>query len=156
MTILFSDRGTPASYRDMNGYSSHTFKWVNDKGVAHFVKYHFKTDQGIKNFTAEEMSQMTLKDMDFHTSDLYENIEKGNFPSWTWFVQLMPEADAASYRFDVLDITKIWPHADYPLQKIGKITLNRNPKNYFAEVEQSAFSPSHMVPGIEPSNDKML
>jgi catalase len=99
---------------------------------------------------------MTLKDMDFSTSDLYNEIAKKNFPSWTWFVQLMPEADAANYKFDVLDITKVWPHADYPLHKVGKMTLNRNPENYHAETEQSAFSPSHLVPGIEPSNDKML
>jgi len=99
---------------------------------------------------------MGIKDKDFSTSDLYSNIEAGNFPSWTLYMQIMPEADAAGYRFDVNDITKVWPHSDYPLQKVGKMTLNRNPKNYHAEVEQSAFSPSHFVPGIEPSNDKML
>jgi catalase len=99
---------------------------------------------------------MMLKDKDFSTSDLYNEIMKKNFPSWTWYVQLMPEKDAANYRFDVLDITKVWPHSDYPLIKVGKLTLNRNPENYFAETEQSAFSPSHLVPGIEPSNDKML
>lgn len=140
----------------MNGYSSHTFKWVNDKGEVHFVKYHFKTDQGIKNFTTAELDKMTLNDMHFSTSDLYNEIMKKNFPSWTWFVQLMPEKDAANYRFDVFDITKVWPQADYPLQKVGKLTLNRNPENYHAETEQSAFAPSHLVPGIEPSNDKML
>jgi catalase len=99
---------------------------------------------------------MTLKDMHFSTSDLYHEIEKGNFPSWTWYVQVMPEKDADNYRFDVFDITKVWPHKDYPLQKVGKMTLNRNPENYHAETEQSAFSPSHLVPGIEPSADKML
>jgi len=99
---------------------------------------------------------MSLKDKDFSTSDLYNEIAKGNFPSWTWYVQVMPEKDADTYRFDVLDITKIWPHSDYPLQKVGKLVLNRNPENYHAEVEQSAFAPSHLVPGIEPSNDKML
>ena len=156
ITYLFGDRGTPYGYRFMNGYSSHTFKWVNEKGDVHFVKYHFKSDQGVKNFTPEEQDQMTLKDMHFSTSDLYNEIEKKNFPSWTWFVQLMPEKDAASYRFDVLDITKVWPHSDYPLIKVGKMTLNRNPENYHAETEQSAFAPSHLVPGIEPSNDKML
>ena len=156
ITILFSDRGTPYGYRFMNGYSSHTFKWVNAKGEVHYVKYHFKTDQGIKNFTAAEQDAMSLKDKDFSTSDLYNSIEKGNFPSWTWYVQLMPEKDAENYRFDVFDITKVWPHADYPLHRVGKMTLNRNPENYHAEVEQSAFSPSHLVPGIEPSNDKML
>ena len=156
VTILFSDRGTPYGYRFMNGYSSHTYKWVNAAGEVHFVKYHFKTDQGIKNFTAQELDQMTLKDKDFSTSDLYSSIMKKNFPSWTWKVQLMPERDAENYRFDVLDITKVWPQSDYPLITVGKMTLNRNPENYFAETEQSAFSPSHLVPGIEPSMDKML
>ena len=99
---------------------------------------------------------MTLKDKDFSTSDLYNNIAAGNFPSWTMYVQVMPEAEAANYRFDVFDVTKVWPHKDYPLQKVGILTLNRNPENYFAEVEQSAFAPSHLVPGIEPSADKML
>jgi len=156
ITILFSDRGTPYGYRHMNGYSSHTFEWVNGAGEVHLVKYHFKTDQGIKNFTADEQAQMGLKDKDHSTSDLYNNIAEGNFPSWTWYVQVMPKADAAKYKFDVLDITKTWSQADYPLQKVGKMTLNRNPENYHAEVEQSAFAPSHFVPGIEPSADKML
>jgi len=156
ITILFSDRGTPYGYRHMNGYSSHTYKWINDKGDVHFVKYHFKTDQGIKNFTAEEQDAMSLKNKDFSTWDLYDAIAKRDFPSWTWHVQLMPEREAANYKFDILDITKIWSQADYPLKRVGKFTLNRNPENYHAEVEQSAFSPSHLVPGIEPSNDKML
>jgi catalase len=156
VTILFSDRGTPYGYRHMNGYSSHTFKWVNAKGEVHFVKYHFKTDQGIKNFTNEENDAMLGKNREFSQTDLYDNIEAGNFPSWTWYVQVMPEADAENYRFDILDITKVWPQSDYPLQKVGKMTLNRNPENYHAEVEQAAFAPSHLVPGIEPSNDKML
>jgi len=99
---------------------------------------------------------MTIKEKDFSTKDLYDEIQKGNYPSWKFYVQLMPEEDAANYRYDVFDITKIWPHSDYPLQMVGKLTLNRNPTNYFAEVEQSAFSPSHLVPGIEPSADKML
>jgi catalase len=119
----------------MNGYSSHTFKWVNAQGVVHYVKYHFKTDQGIKNFTPEEQDAMSLKNRDFSTSDLYDAIAKKDFPSWTWYVQLMPEADAASYRFDVFDITKVWPHSDYPLHKVGIMTLNRNPENYHAETE---------------------
>jgi len=156
ITILFSDRGTPYGYRHMNGYSSHTFKWVNKAGKVHYVKYHFKTDQGIKNFTAEEQDKMTIKQKDFSTKDLYDEIQKGNYPSWKFYVQIMPEEDAKDYRYDVFDITKIWPHSDYPLQMVGNLTLNRNPTNYFAEVEQSAFSPSHLVPGIEPSADKML
>lgn len=156
VTILMSDRGTPYGFRHMNGYGSHTFKWVNDKGEPHLVKYHFKTDQGIKNFTGSEAGQMGMKDKDFATNDLFNSIKKGEFPSWTWFVQIMPMADAAKYRFDVYDITKVWPHSDYPLQEVGKVTLNRNPDNFHAETEQVAFSPGHFVPGIEASNDKML
>jgi catalase len=140
----------------MNGYSSHTFRWVNAKGEVHFVKYHYKTCQGIKNFTNAEAAAMGQQDSEWSTNDLYNEIAKGNFPSWNWFVQAMPEKDAAKYRFDVFDITKVWPHSDYPLIPVGKITLNRNPTNYHAETEQVAFAPSHLVPGIEPSNDKML
>jgi catalase len=99
---------------------------------------------------------MGVKDSEFATNDLYNNIEKGNFPSWTWFVQAMPEKDAATYKFDVFDVTKVWPHSDYPLIPVGKLVLNRNPTNYHTETEQSAFAPSHLVPGIEPSNDRML
>lgn len=156
ITILFSDRGTPYGYRFLNGYSSHTFKWVNAQGEAFLVKYHFKTDQGIKNFTAEQAAKMSVENKDFATTDLFEAIVREDFPSWTWYVQAMPIADADNYRFDVYDITKVWPHADYPLIKVGKLTLNRNPDNFHAETEQVAFAPAHMVPGIEPSNDKML
>merc|ERR1712226_1307760 len=156
VTILMSDRGTPYGYRHMNGYSSHTFKWVNAKGEAHLVKYHFKTDQGIKNFTGKESAEMGMKAKDFATMDLFDAIKNGDFPSWTWFVQIMPFEDAAKCRFDVYDITKVWPHSDYPLQEVGKLTLNRNPDNFHAETEQVAFSPGHFVPGIEASNDKML
>ena len=154
--ILFSSRGTPDGYRHMNGYSSHTFKWVNVDGDAYYIKYHFKTDQGIKNFTAEEAHKMKADNPDYATKDLFDSIEKGEFPSWTLKVQIMPEADADTYKYDVFDITKIWPHSDYPLIEVGKLVLDRNPTNYHVEVEQSAFSPSHLVPGIEPSNDKML
>ena len=156
VTILMSDRGVPYGHRHMNGYSSHTFKWVNAANEQFLVKYHYKTDQGIKNFEGLTREEMVIADKDFATNDLYEEIEKGNFPSWTWYVQVMPIADADTYRFDVYDITKIWPHSDYPLIKVGKLVLNRNPENYHAETEQSAFSPSHLVPGIEPSLDKML
>jgi catalase len=156
VTILMSNRGTPNGYRHMNGYSSHTFKWVNDKGEVHYVKSHYKTDQGIKNFTAEEAAKKGLENSEWSTHDLYTEIAKGNFPSWTWYVQAMPEKDAANYRFDIFDVTKVWPHKDYPLIPVGKVTLNRNPENFHAETEQSAFSPSHLVPGIEPSNDRML
>lgn len=139
----------------MNGYSSHTYKWINNKGEVFYVQYTFKTNQGIKNFTAARAKEL-FSDPDYATRDLYEAIEKGDHPSWTWYVQIMPEADAATYKYDVLDITKVWPHADYPLIEVGQLVLNRNPDNYFAEVEQSAFAPTHTVPGIEPSNDKML
>jgi catalase len=156
VTILMSNRGTPDGYRHMNGYSSHTFRWVNDKNEVHYVKYHYKTAQGIKNFTAAEAQKRGLENSEHSTHDLYDNIAKGNNPSWNWFVQAMPEADAAKYRFDVFDVTKVWSHKDYPLIPVGKITLNRNPTNYHAETEQVAFAPSHLVPGIEPSMDKML
>lgn len=151
-----SDRGTPDGYRHMNGYSSHTYRWVNAQGKVHFVKYHFKTDQGIKNFTGKQAEDLTATSKDYATVDLFDNIAKGNFPSWTWYVQLMPEEQAETYRFDVFDVTKVWPHSDYPLIPVGKLVLNKNPENYHAETEQSAFAPTHLVPGIEPSNDKML
>jgi len=154
--VLFSNRGTPDGYRRMNGYSSHAFKWVNAEGESFYVQYHFKTDQGIKNLTADEAHKLKADNPDHATQDLYDHIDKGEFPSWTFKVQIMPEADADKYEWDVLDITKVWPHADYPLIEVGKLVLNKNPKNYFAETEQSAFSPGHLVPGIEPTNDKML
>lgn len=156
VTILYSDRGIPASYRTMNGYSGHTFKWVNRKGEAVWVKYHFKTDQGIENLNPAEASRISGEDPDYHTRELFEAIEKGGRPSWTVYVQIMPFEDAKTYRFNPFDITKVWPHEDYPLQKIGKMVLDRNPGNYFAEVEQSAFSPGNVVPGVEFSPDKML
>lgn len=156
VTILFSDRGIPATYRHMNGYSSHTYKWYNEKGDYYWVQYHFKTDQGIKNLTREEAEVMKGKDPDHATRDLYESIARGQYPSWTLEVQIMTPEEAEDYRFDILDITKVWPHGDFPPIKIGKLVLNRNPVNYFAEVEQAAFSPSSFVPGIGPSPDKML
>jgi catalase len=155
-SILFSDRGTPNGFRHMNGYSSHTLKLVNDKGVAHWVKFHFKTDQTIKNFTAEEATKLAGTDADYATRDLFESIERGQFPSWTVKIQVMPFEKAATYRWNPFDVTKVWPQSEFPLIEIGVLVLNRNPENYFAETEQSAFSPSHMVPGIEPSPDKML
>ncbi|KAG0292005.1 hypothetical protein BGZ96_004630 [Linnemannia gamsii] len=156
VTILFSNRGTPQGFRHMDGFSSHTLKLVNAQGEAHLVKWHFKTDQGIKNYTASEAAEMDKINPDSSTEDLFNAIDKGDFPSWTVSLQVMKEADAANYKWNVFDVTKVWPHADYPLQKIGKMTLDRNPQNYFAEVEQAAFSPSHMVPGIDVTNDKML
>jgi len=156
VTVLFSDRGTPATYRNMNGYSSHAYVWSNAAGEQFYVQYHFKTDQGIKNLTAAQADAMKASDPDHATRDLFEAIERGEYPSWTLEMQIMPVADAATYRYDVFDITKVWPHADYPPLVIGKLVLDRNPENYFAETEQAAFNPSNFVPGIGPSDDKML
>ncbi len=156
VTILFSDRGTPKTYRNMNGYSSHTFKWYNDKGEYFWVQYHFKTEQGIQNLTREEAEIMKGKDPDHATRDLYGAIKRSDYPSWRLEVQIMTPEEAESYRFDPFDITKVWPHADYPPITIGRMVLNRNPENYFAEVEQAAFSPANFVPGIAASPDKML
>jgi len=156
VTILFSDRGTPKSYRHINGYSGHTFKWYNDKGKYFWVKIHFKTEQGIQNLTREEANRLAGKDPDHATRDLYQSIKNGDLPAWKVSVQIMPPEEAADYRFDIFDITKVWPHGDYPLIPVGRMVLDRNPENYFAEVEQSAFSPGNLVPGIAPSPDKML
>ncbi|MEQ9499296.1 MAG: catalase [Deltaproteobacteria bacterium] len=155
-TWLFGDRGRPASHRHMDGFGSHTFGWVNEDGERFWVKFHFKTDQGIRCHTNEEADALGGADPQAHQKDLYEAIERGDFPSWTVKVQVMPAADAASYRFNPFDLTKVWPYSDYPLIEIGKMTLNRTPDNYFADVEQSAFDPAHFVPGIGPSPDKML
>ncbi len=156
VTILFSDRGTPKSYRNMNGYGSHTFKWYNAAGESYWVKFHFKTDQGIQNLTRQEAESLKGTDPDHATRDLFNAIKNGEFPSWTLQVQIMPVKDAANYRFDVFDVTKVWPHSDYPPVEVGRMVLNRNPENYFAEVEQAAFSPGNFVPGIAASPDKML
>ncbi len=156
VTILFSDRGTPRTYRNMNGYSSHTFKWYNAKGQHFWVKYHFKTEHKIKNFSGEEADQMKSRDPDHATRDLHEAIQRNEFPSWKLEMQIMTPEQAAGYRFDPFDITKVWPHGDVPPITIGRLVLDRNPENYFAEVEQSAFSPGNFVPGIAASPDKML
>jgi catalase len=156
VTILFSDRGTPRTFRHMNGYSSHTYRWYNDKGEYFWVKYHFKTEQGIQNLTRQEAEVMKGKDPDHATRDLSEAIKRGDHPTWRLEVQIMTAEQAADYRFDPFDLTKVWPHADFPPMVIGKLVLNRNPENYFAEVEQSAFSPANFVPGIAASPDKML
>lgn len=156
VTILFSDRGTPKSYRHMNGYSSHTFMWYNKKGEYYWVQYHFKTEQGIQTFTSAEADRMKSIDPDCATRDLNEAIARGEYPSWRLEVQIMTPEQAKDYRFDPFDITKIWPHADFPPIDVGRMVLNRNPENYFAEVEQSAFSPGNFVPGIGASPDKML
>jgi catalase len=155
-TWLFGDRGIPASYRHMDGFSSHTYQWVNAKGERVWVKFHFKTDQGIKCFTSAEAAEIAGRDQTYCHSDLYAAIERGDFPSWTVKVQIMPEADAATYRIDPFDLTKVWNYRDYPVIPIGKLVLNRTPDNFFAETEQSGFDPSHFVPGIGPSPDRML
>jgi len=155
-TWLFGDRGIPASYRHMNGYGSHTYQWVNAAGEQFFVKYHFKTDQGIECLTTDEAARLAGENPESHTVDLMNAIERGEFPSWTLRIQVMPAAEAASYHVNPFDLTKVWPHSDYPLIEIGKMVLDRNPDNYFAEVEQAAFDPGHFVPGIGPSPDKML
>ena len=156
VTILFSDRGTPRSYRHMNGYSGHTFRWYNDRGEYSWVKTHFKTEQGIQNLTREEAGRLAGQDPDHATRDLYHAIERGEYPAWKVSVQIMTPEQVEKYRFDSFDITKVWPHDDAPLQPVGRMVLDRNPENYFAEVEQAAFSPGTLVPGIAASPDKML
>lgn len=153
---MFGDRGIPDGYRHMNGYGSHTYKFVNAQGVAHWVKFHFKTDQGIKNLPVDKANELAASDPDYAIRDLYNSIAKGEKPTWTLYVQLMTMAQAESSKFNPFDMTKIWPHGDYPLIPVGKMVLDRNPKNYFTEVEQMAMSPSNLVPGIEASPDKML
>ncbi len=155
-TILFSDRGVPATFRNMDGFGSHTFQWVNARGEVFWMKYHFKTDQGIKCLTAEDATRVAGENPDYHQRDLLRAIDRAEYPSWTLKIQIMPAADAAKYRFNPFDVTKVWPHRDYPLITVGRIVLNSNPENYFAEVEQAAFNPAHFVPGIGPSPDKML
>ncbi|KAL7409654.1 catalase-like domain-containing protein [Mrakia frigida] len=154
--ILFSDRGTPQGFRHMNGYGGHTFKWVNANGEWKYVQIHMISDQGIKTYTGPEAAKMDGVNPDSAGQDLVEAIARGENPSWTVSVQVMTPEQAKEFRYSVLDLTKIWSHKDFPLRKIGKFTLDRNVDNYFAEIEQVAFSPSHLVPGMEPSNDPVL
>ena len=156
VTILFSDRGTPKTYRHVNGYAGHAFKWYTEKGDYWWVKLHFKTEQGAHNFTRDEAQAMIAADRDHATRDLFDSIKKGEFPAWKVMIQVMPPKDAAAYRFDPFDVTKVLPHGDYPLIPVGRMVLDRNPENYFAEVEQSAFSPGDLVPGFALAPDKML
>ena len=156
VTILFSDRGTPRSFRCMNGFGSHTYMWYNAAGDYVWVKYHFKTEQGIDNFAGEEAERMRGVDPDCVTRDLHAAIARGDFPAWRLEVQIMTPEQAKSYRFDPFDVTKVLPHADFPPVSVGRLVLDRNPENYFAEVEQAAFNPSNFVPGIAASPDKML
>ncbi|KAK2735181.1 peroxisomal catalase A [Onygenales sp. PD_40] len=153
---LFSDRGTPYSYRHMNGYSGHTYKWIKPDGTFNYVQIHLKTDQGNKTFTNEEAGKLASENPDWHTEDLFKAIERGEFPSWTCYVQVLSPEQAEKFRWNVFDLTKVWPQGEVPLRRFGRFTLNKNPQNYFAEIEQAAFSPSHMVPGVEASADPVL
>lgn len=156
VTYLFGPRGLPDGYRKMNGYGSHTFKWVNANGDDFFVKFHFMVQGGTQNLKAEDAGRLAGEDPDYATRDLFNHIASGKDVVWDFKVQVMPAALGESYKWDIYDVTKIWPHSDFPLIPVGRMVLNRNPSNYFAETEQVAFSPGNLVPGIEPSNDKML
>jgi catalase len=156
VTYLMGDRGIPRTWRHMNGYGSHTYSWVNPAGEIFWVKYHFITDQGIEFLTDAEAAEITGRDADSHTRDLFTAIARGNYPSWTVKVQIMPFEEARTYRYSPFDLTKVWPHSDYPLIDVGKFTLNRNPTDHHTEIEQAAFEPNNMVPGTGLSPDKML
>ncbi|SMQ30304.1 catalase [Pseudomonas helmanticensis] len=156
VTIVMSDRGIPASFRHMHGFGSHTFSFLNANNDRHWVKFTLKTQQGIKNLSDSEAGQLISGDRETHQRDLYESIERGEFPRWTLYVQIMPENEAGSYHLNPFDLTKVWPHKDYPLIEVGVMELNRNAENFFAEIEQVAFNPGNVVPGISFSPDKML
>ena len=156
VTVVMSDRGIPASYRNMHGFGSHTYSLINAKNERFWVKFHFRTQQGIKNLTDAEAAAIIADDRDSHQRDLFESIEGKDFPRWTLYFQIMPEMDAEKLPYHPFDLTKVWYHKDYPLIEVGELELNRNPENYFAEVEQSAFNPANLVPGIGVSPDKML
>jgi len=156
VTITMSERGIPYSYRHMNGYGSHTFSLISADSKRYWVKFHLKTQQGIKNLTDATAEAIIAKDRESHQRDLFESIKNGDFPKWNMKIQVMSEKDAAKCPFNPFDLTKVWPHSDYPLIDAGVLELNKNPENYFAEVEQSAFNPANIVPGIGFSPDKML
>jgi catalase len=156
VTILMSERGLPQSYRHINGFGSHTYSFINAKNERHWVKFHFKTLQGIKNWTNAEAAQKVAHDRETHQRDLYAAIERADFPRWRFCVQIMPEGDIGKHWYNPFDLTKVWPHKDYPLIEVGILELNRNPENYFAEVEQATLAPSNIVPGVSFSPDKML
>ncbi|GFG37055.1 hypothetical protein Cfor_00749, partial [Coptotermes formosanus] len=156
VVYLFTDLGTPDGYRYMDGFGSHTFKMVNATGNAVYVKFHYLTDQGVKNLTSARATELAGTDPDYATRDLYNAIALGEFPSWTFYIQVMTFEEAETFRWNPFDLTKIWPEDEFPLIEAGKLVLNENPENYFAQVEQMALSPAHMIPGIEPSPDKML
>lgn len=156
VTILMSDRGIPKTLRNMNGYGSHTYSLINDKNERVYVKFHFKTAQGIETMSNREAEEVVSKDRESSQRDLYESIESGNFPKWNFQIQIMTDEQTKNASFNPFDLTKVWPHADYPMIDVGEFELNKNPENYFAQIEQSAFSPSNVVPGISWSPDKML
>lgn len=156
VTIVMSERGIPASYRHMHGFGSHTFSFINADGERHWVKFHFTTQQGIVNLSDEEAAALIAKDRESSQRDLFEAIGRGEYPRWTLKVQLMTEQQAAQAAFNPFDLTKVWPHQDYPLHEVGVLELNRNPDNYHADVEQAAFTPANVVPGIGFSPDRML
>jgi catalase len=156
VTILMSDRGLPQSYRHVDGFGSHTYSFINAQNERFWVKFHFKTLQGIKNWTNAEAAQKIAQDRETHQRDLYEAIKRGDFPKWKFSVQIMPETDVDKHWYNPFDLTKVWPHKDYPLVEVGVLELNRNPENYFAEVEQAALSPANIVSGVSHSPDKML
>jgi len=156
VTYLMGDRGLPASYREMNGYGSHTYKWVNAAGEQFWVKYHFKADAGVKNMTADAASHMVAQDTDYLQNDLFDAIAAGDFPSWTLYVQILPFQAGLDYKWDIFDVPKVVSHQDYPLIKVGRLTLNRNSDNNFTDLEEAAFSPANLVPGVETSPDKLL
>ncbi|CAI2697134.1 Vegetative catalase [Apilactobacillus kunkeei] len=156
VTYLMGDRGNPASYANMNGYGSHTFKWVNAKGEAYWVKYHFISEQGVKNMTEDQAAKVASENTDYLIQDLYDRIKNGDYPKWKVCVQLIPYEEGLNYKYDIFDVTKTVSHKDYPLQEIGEFVLNENPENYFNDVEEASFSPANLVPGIEPSMDKLL
>jgi catalase len=154
--ILFSDRGTPDGYHNMHGYSGHTFKYVNANGDFHYVQTHLRADRGFKTLTAENAVKLAGENADYGLAKLFEAIESGDKPSWTVYVQTMTPEQAEKFRYNVLDLTKVWPHKEFPLRPVGKLVLDEHVQNYFAEIEQSAFAPSHLVPGVEPSADPVL
>lgn len=156
VTIVMSDRGIPASYRHMHGFGSHTYSLINGEGKQVWVKFHFRTRQGIKNLSNEEAAELIAHDRESHQRDLFNAIARGDFPRWILYFQIMTEEQAANYKENPFDITKVWSHKDFPLMEVGELELNRNPENYFAEVEQAAFNPTHLVPGIGLSPDKLL
>ncbi len=156
VTWLMGDRGIPKSWRHMNGYSSHTYMWVNADNERFWVKYHFKTDQGVEFLTQKDADRIAGEDADYHQRDLYDSIERGELPSWSLKMQIMPFEEAKRYRFNPFDLTKVWPHGDYPLIDVGRLTLDRNVTDYHTEMEQAAFQPNNTVPGTGLSPDKML